>query len=68
MTGAVTTRALLDVESRGRDTWEGAYTGFLGVVHDLEQFLAAYLSAVFARRMHTHEALGTGHTIRRGIQ
>ena len=53
----VTTKHVLDVTSKDKERFDEFYNGFLSTVHDLEQFLGAYLNAIFARKMKTQEAL-----------
>ncbi|CAH1799095.1 unnamed protein product [Owenia fusiformis] len=53
----VTTKTMMDVETKDRERYEETYTNFLMLVQDLEKFLASYLHAIFTRKMKTSEAL-----------
>ena len=53
----VTTKTMLDVESRDKGRFEAHYTAFQDIVQDLEGFLAAYLHAIFVRKMKTQHGL-----------
>lgn len=57
MRSNVTTKTMLDVESKDRDRFEHHYTAFQEVVRELEAFLAAYLHAIFVRKMKTQHGL-----------
>ncbi|XP_076466964.1 uncharacterized protein LOC143298129 [Babylonia areolata] len=53
----VTTKTMLDVESKDKARFEHHYTAFQDVVQELEAFLAAYLHAIFVRKMKTQHGL-----------
>ncbi|XP_067674368.1 uncharacterized protein [Haliotis asinina] len=57
MSENVTTKTMLDVESKDKDKFEDHYSKFQDIVKDLESFLAAYLHAVFLRKMKTQQGL-----------
>ncbi|XP_025098007.1 LOW QUALITY PROTEIN: dynein gamma chain, flagellar outer arm-like [Pomacea canaliculata] len=57
MRGNVSTKTMLDVESKDKNRFDEHYSAFQGKAQELEAFLAAYLHAVFVRRMKTQIAL-----------
>ncbi|XP_070190368.1 uncharacterized protein [Littorina saxatilis] len=57
MRSNVTTKTMLDVESKDKARFEHHYTAFRDIVQELEAFLAAYLHAIFVRKMKTQHGL-----------
>ncbi|OWF37572.1 Dynein heavy chain 5, axonemal [Mizuhopecten yessoensis] len=50
MSENVTTKTMLDVESKDRDKFDDYYANFATTVQELETFMAAYLHAMFLRK------------------
>ncbi|XP_052242570.1 uncharacterized protein LOC127852659 [Dreissena polymorpha] len=57
MSENVTTKTMLDVESKDKDRFDDHYSGFQKIVGDLERFLASYLHVIFCRKMKTQQGL-----------
>ncbi|CAG5121565.1 unnamed protein product, partial [Candidula unifasciata] len=53
----LTTRTVLDVESKEKDIFGSGYHKFQDIVKDLEKFLRAYLNAIFLHKMTTQQGL-----------
>ncbi|XP_041355189.1 dynein gamma chain, flagellar outer arm-like isoform X3 [Gigantopelta aegis] len=53
----ITTKTMLDVESKDNDKFDEHYKKFILVVQDLETFLSAYLHVIFLRKMKTQQGL-----------
>ncbi|BFZ10052.1 hypothetical protein BsWGS_13093 [Bradybaena similaris] len=53
----LTTRTVLDVESKEKDRFDSGYHKFQDTVKDLEKLLRAYLNVVFIRKMTTQQGL-----------
>ncbi|KAJ8314952.1 hypothetical protein KUTeg_007102 [Tegillarca granosa] len=57
MSENVTTKTMLDVESKDKDRFDGYYANFGVIVQQLETFLSAYLVIIFTRQMKTNQGL-----------
>ncbi|XP_060567478.1 dynein axonemal heavy chain 5-like [Ruditapes philippinarum] len=53
----VTTKTMLDVESKDKDRFDDHYSNFSKIVGDVEKFLASYLHVIFCRKMKTQQGL-----------
>ncbi|XP_053397319.1 dynein axonemal heavy chain 5-like isoform X6 [Mercenaria mercenaria] len=53
----VTTKTMLDVESKDKDRFDDHYSNFSKIVADVEKFLASYLHVIFCRKMKTQQGL-----------
>ncbi|KAK6187606.1 hypothetical protein SNE40_005595 [Patella caerulea] len=57
MSENVTTKTMLDVESKDKDNFDTYYNNFLTIIQDLEKFLGAYMHAIFVSKMKTQQGL-----------
>ncbi|KAL5009692.1 hypothetical protein ScPMuIL_011997 [Solemya velum] len=57
MSESVTTKTMLDVESKDKDRFLEHYDKFQAISLELEKFLTAYLHAIFMRKMKTQQGL-----------
>ncbi|ESO89151.1 hypothetical protein LOTGIDRAFT_229063 [Lottia gigantea] len=57
MSENVTTKTLLDVESKDKEKFDHHYNSYINIVQELEKFLAAYMHAIFVRKMKTQQGL-----------
>ncbi|XP_052807484.1 dynein axonemal heavy chain 5-like isoform X7 [Mya arenaria] len=57
MSDSVTTKTMLDVESKDKDRFDDHYSGFQKISSEMERFLASYLHVIFCRKMKTQQGL-----------
>ncbi|XP_052089132.1 uncharacterized protein LOC127725852 isoform X10 [Mytilus californianus] len=57
MSDNVTTKTMLDVESKDRDRFDMYYNNFAEIVQEQEKLLSAYLNVIFMRKMKTQQGL-----------
>ncbi|CAL1527205.1 unnamed protein product [Lymnaea stagnalis] len=53
----ITTKTMLDVESKDKDRFDSHFHTFQHVVQSIEKFIAAYLHVIFLRKMKTQQGL-----------
>ncbi|KAL4232681.1 hypothetical protein ACF0H5_007369 [Mactra antiquata] len=53
----VTTKTMLDVESKDKDRFDDHFSNFQKIVADVEKFLSSYLHVIFCRKMKTQQGL-----------